>query len=98
MEPGKQQRRRLGAACDEQLSFLRDYGFAWEPWTPTPMMMSECWEASSPSAAVTVCVHRIDGDFTVSIGPAGHRGLDLHLITERLNVPKEQRPRLEPRG
>ena len=93
MEPGKRQRLRLGAACDERLSFLRDYGFAWEPWILTPVMMAECWEASSPSASVTVCVDRRDGDFTGFIGPAGHWGLDLHLIADRLDVPKEHRPR-----
>ncbi len=98
VEPGKRQRLRLGAACDEQLSFLRDYGFAWEPWTLSPVMMGESWEASSPFASVMVCVDRRDGGFTVFIGPAGHRGLDLDLVADRLNVPKEQRPRLEPRG
>ena len=89
--PGK--RQRLAAACDEHLAFLREYGFAWEPSRPAPAMMGECWDASSPWTAITVCVDRRDGDFTVSIGPAGHEGLDLHVVADRLATPKEARPR-----
>jgi hypothetical protein len=96
--PGKRQRQRVSAACDEHLAFLREYGFVWEPWRPTRPMMGECWDASSPTVRVMVCVDRIDGDFTVSIGPPGHRGLYLTVVADRLNVPKEQRPGLSARS
>ncbi len=91
--PGKRQRLRVGPACDEHLAFLRGYGFDWEPWRPSPLMFGECWEASSAAAALQVCVDRRDGDFSVSIGPAGHRGLDLEVVADRLGVPKDERPR-----
>jgi hypothetical protein len=57
-------------------------------------MFGECWEASSSAAAITVCVDRRDGDFSVSIGPPGHRGLDLDVVADRLGVTKGGRPRL----
>ncbi len=93
LSPGKRQRLRLGPACDENLAFLREQGFAWESWRPSPLMFGECCEASSAAVALTVCVDRRDGDFNVSIGPAGHRGFDLEVVADRLGVPKDERPR-----
>ncbi len=57
-------------------------------------MFAECWAASSSAAAISVCVDRRDGDFSVSIGPPGHRGLDLEVVADRLGVTKDERPRL----
>lgn len=95
--PGKRQRLRLGPACDEQLAFLRQHGFTWELKRPRQVMSGECWEASSSAAAVTVCVDRRNGDFSVSIGAPGHRGLDLDVVADRLGVRKDERPRLSAR-
>jgi hypothetical protein len=88
--PGKRQRQWLGPACDEQLAFLRDHGFAWKPWQPSRVMFGECWAAASSAAAITVCVDRRDGDFTVSLGPPDHRGLDLNVVADRLGVTNDE--------
>jgi hypothetical protein len=89
--------RPLGAACDEHLAFLRDYGFLWIPDQARKNMAWEAWEASSAVCRVVVSVNRLDKVLVTRVGPAGTQGLAVDKIAAELGVAPNERPKFHAR-